>query len=132
MKVKKCLIYVMILTVSFLNGMSEVLQQEITQLEDDLVFVLMGDFNREDLVRIHDAMFKASEKLQASYPKGIIRQQKDFVCMMRLKNKAKFLEDCTDYLLGGEETEAVKQWKLRDYGDVYLGYRKNSQSTSVN
>lgn len=132
MKVKKCLIYVMISTISFLNGMPEVLQQEITKVEDDLVLVLMGDFNREDLVRIRDTMFKASERLEASYPKGIIRQQKDFVCMMRLKNKAKFLKDCTDYLLGGEETEAVKQWKLKDYGDVYLGYRKNSQSTPVN
>ena len=63
---------------------------------------------------------------------GCFDKKCDFVCMMRLKNKVKFLEDCTDYLLGGEETEAVKQWKRKDYGDVYLVYRKHGRPTSVN
>ena len=102
---------VLIFATSFLNGMSESLQREIADAEDSLE-LLSSKITEEEVDQVIKQFECAQKQVKEDYPRGVFtaKTRQEIARMLNLEIDLRFLRECRDYLLGGEETEAVKLW----------------------
>ena len=123
MKVKGFVIFSLI-TMPLFGSLPELLENEMTEAESAMSDLFLSEIDQKKLEQTIGQFKEVLGKVSKKYPKGyrnsleLSRDEK--LEIMSLETDLQFLEECSEYLLGGPKTKDVEEWEKTTYGYVYL------------
>ena len=112
---------------SFLAGMPEKLYDKLEEAEGAMSNLSNG-ITPENMADARAKLESAVEEMSVCYPLGITKEKsrRNIYRMMNLHSHLRFLNDCSDFLLGETEmTEKVEKWHR---SPIYARYFRLRQS----